>query len=170
MSEWFRLENAYFISQIALFAAALVGVVYAIKTYSIDQTKKGGVEYFRMMEMMEETNFVGSIDAVYKLRYTRFIEWTDDDKYHADRVARTLNKCGMMIKLRLIPKDLFLDHFSKRIVDCYEILIPFLDNGTASQKAIRWLPDLHILYPAAKQVLDRQMREWEIFPPSRRRL
>jgi hypothetical protein len=61
-----------------------------------------------------------------ELRSKKFDDWSDEDKVLASRVCSVYNLSALMAQERLVSLDLVVDNWASSIVDCHQILAPFL--------------------------------------------
>ena len=122
------MDNALFwVQVIATLFIAFTFVIYylqlrAMRAASSAQNILSVITYLQEPTVREARRVVRM-----ELKSKPLSEWTDGDKRAASLVQSTYDIAGILIKSRLVPKEVFTENWGGSITDCHAVLAPYLD-------------------------------------------
>ena len=90
-----------------------------------------------------------------KLKEKPLENWTEEERKTAEKVCHTYDAVGIMVRHKLLPREIVIDSWGNSLLHSWDILAPLVENYRQEFDAIETWDDYQWLASEAKKHLSR---------------
>lgn len=151
--------------------SAIVGtfVVYYFQLRTMQGQLKALRDSSTAQNILEVVNFLQSNEVRdartivrEQLRKKRMSEWSESERRAAARVCSTYDVAAILLREKLVPIEPFTGNWGPSIKDCYEVLLPYIQEMQSPEKSgPEYWNDFGWLYQQVMARMDGSNLEFE---------
>jgi len=158
----------YEFTQIIIQVIIIIGIFLTLIVYYkqlklMNKQIQDNREYFKGQNFISIINYLQDdrirearryvINKLYKKDY---INWNEKDNKMASIVCSSYDTLAILVYINLIPKNIIIENYGPSIINCYNILKPFIiDMQKPENSGSQYWNDIIELYNEAKNIFNR---------------